>query len=519
MLPWFCASFTGATSCDSEKNFQSGVDLRYPDCRLIRSSRVVTPARRDIDIALALTPTTITTSNKMAKMYIQSVISYKDSWNSVNENHESELNDIVSAFSDYTTGNVILESSERSNPRILWEKALYDRGWQLLDRTHFSSDGRRIPIGNVGPVKNGIGAQISFGFTDTLSRWVFQQSALAVRHSLIRIPVLCAPMSELGRRSGIDRPGFRSPFETHKNQLELLSPLSHGFPFLILGISDQASLTGPDVIELVSDTQAKSDATIIDRCIKFPPEYQQAGLGILNYFSTYLREQYPNEDATISIEQHGLNVRLIIETPGGKSEVIEKALHEYELIVSGQEAPEKFTSNDKIILELRNEIRMFKARVEFSQDIIGIKDKQIDQLLHIVGQGLSKPSPMVIDFKPTINNSNNIQINQNIASALGNIAELVELLPQSSQENLMLTEVAGSLEAIEMESDPASVRKSPAMSKFRRVMEKFLDASDSANTTIEKIENGIDIAKDLGKKYNSIAEWCGLPVIPSALIN
>lgn len=451
-------------------------------------------------------------------MYIQSVISYKGSWNFVNEFHKRELSEIVSAFSDHITGNVILESSERSNPRILWEKSLYDRGWQLLDRTHFSSDGRRIPIGNVGPVKNGIGAQISFGIPDTLSRWVFQQSALAVRHSLIKIPVLCAPMSEFGRRNGNDRTGFRSTFEMHQRQLELLSPLSHSFPFLILGISDQATLTEPSIIELESDAQTKNDTTIIDRCIKFPAEYQQAGLGILNYFSVYLRERYPNEDATISIEQHGLNIRLTIETPDGNSEIVEKALQEYELIVSGQEAPEKFTSNDKVILELRNEIRMFKARIEFKQDVIGIKDKQIDQLLSLVGQGLAKPSPLVIDLKSTINNSNNIQFNQNISSALGGIAELVELLPQSSQENLMLAEAAGSLEGIEMEQDPALVRKSPAMSKFRRVIEKFLDASDSANTAITKIENGLNIAKDLGKKYNSIAEWCGLPVIPSVLI-
>lgn len=452
-------------------------------------------------------------------MYIKGVISYKGSWDFVNEHHEGELKDIVCAFSDCITGNVIIESIERANPRALWDKALYDRGWQLLDRTHFSSDGRRIPVGNIGPVKDGIGAQILLGLSDVLSRWVFQQSALAVRHSLIRIPTLCVPMNEFGRRDSNERYMMRNTFELIQKQLELLSPLSHGFPFLILGISDQAALTKPYVNEIESDTQIKGDSTIIDRCIKFPPEYQQAGLGILNYFSVYLREQYPNADATISIEQHGLNVRLIIETPGGKSETIEKALHEYELILSGKEEPQKFTNNDKVILELRNEIRIFKARVEFNQDIIGIKDKQIDQLLNLVGQGLSKPSSLVIDFKPAINNSNNIQVNQSISSALGNIAELVELLPKSSQENLMLTEVAGSLEAIEMESDPALVRKSPAMSKFRRVIEKFLDASDSTNAAIKKIESGLDIAKDLGKKYNSVAEWCGLPVIPSALVN
>nr|WP_181375211.1 hypothetical protein [Polaromonas sp. H1N]AWD72196.1 hypothetical protein pH1NP1_p019 [Polaromonas sp. H1N] len=452
-------------------------------------------------------------------MYIQKVISYKNSWDSAKKSHQHELDEIVSAFSDYITNNVILEQSERLNPRTIWEKALYDRGWQLVEKTHYSIDGRRIPVGQIGPVKNGIGAQITFGFNDTLSRWIFQQSALAIRHSLITLPVLCVLMSESSRRSHNERQMVnRATFEQHQDQLEILSPLSHGFPFLILGISDQAPLVEPQVIEIKSDVQARSEAAIINRCIKFAPEYQQAGLGILNYFGTYLREQYPHEDATISIEQHGLNVRLIIETPNGKSEVIEKALHEYELIVSGKEAPEKFTNNDKVILEMRAEIRMFKARVEFSQDVLGLKDKQIDQLMSLISLGLSKPSPVVIDFKPTINNSNSLIINQNIASALGSISELVELLPQASQENLMLTEVAGSLEAIEMESDPASVCKSPAMSKFRRVLDKFLDASDSANAAINKIENGFDVVKDLARKYNSIAEWCGLPVIPSVFI-
>lgn len=452
-------------------------------------------------------------------MFIQSVISYKNSWDSVKESHKSEIDELVSAFSDYVSGNVILEAQERTNPRLLWEKALYDRGWQVLEKTYYSPDGRRIPVGNVGAMKNGIGAQPTYGMLDTLSRWIFQTSALAVRHGLIKLPVLCVPMSEFLRRNSMERPIGRGPsFESHKNQLELLSPLSHSFPFLILGISDQATFVDPYVIEIESDTAAKNDATIIDRCIKFPPEYQQAGLGILNYFGVYLREQYPGEDATISIEQNGLNVRMIIETPNGESEIIEKALHEFELIVSEKVAPEKFTNNDRVILELRNEIRMFKARVEFSQDVLGIKDKQINQLLELVSQGLAKPAPIVIDFKPIINNSNSIQVNKDLALALGAIEELASLLPQSSDESIMLAEVAGTLETIEEDADPASVRKSPAMSKFRRVVEKFLDVSDGANSAISKIENGIDIAMDMGRKYNSIAEWCGLPVIPSVLV-
>ncbi|WP_312594471.1 hypothetical protein [Comamonas terrigena] len=307
-------------------------------------------------------------------------------------------------------------------------------------------------------------------------------------------------------------------FENNLRQLELLSPLSQKFPFLVLGLAENSQHTQVSVIELASDAGAERAPKQIDRCIKFPPEYQQAGVGILNFFSVYLMERYPYEDASISIEQHGLNVRLIIETASGKSEIVEKALHEYQLIISGKETPEAFTSNDKLILELRSEMRIAKARLDFQQDLIGVKDKQIDKLMSLIGKGLSTPASIAIDFKPTICNTTNIQVNRDISATIGVITELLGSIPNSSPESLMLSEVAGSLEAIESETDASVVRKSAAMSKFRRVLDKLLNVGDEANAALSKIESGLDIAKDLGRKYNGIAEWCGLPTIPSVLV-
>jgi uncharacterized protein YggU (UPF0235/DUF167 family) len=452
-------------------------------------------------------------------MHIQKVISYKNAWQTALDQNKNELIEVVDAFDEYFNSIPPQQAPDHTSPRTSWEMALQSRGWEFSDRFPLASDGRRIPMGNMGPQKNGVGVQIAFSTMDTLSRWIFQQSALAVRHGLFKLPILCVPTSELMRRTIPDRHSIRlNSVENYLRQLELLSPLSHQFPFLILGISDHAAATGPEIIEISSDSVPEKPAKMVDRCIKFPPEYHQAGVGILNFFSTYLLERYPEEDASISIEQHGLNVRLTIETASGESEVVEKALHEFELIVSGKEEPEKFTSNDKLILEIRSEMRIAKSRVEFQQDLIGIKDKQIDRLMSIIGNGLSNPAPIAIDFRPTICNTSNIIVNRDISAALGNIAELLSMVPNSSPENLMLTEVAGSLEVIEAESDAAKVRKSPAMSKFRRVMDKVLDAGDETNVALTKIENGIGVAKDLAKKYNSIAEWCGLPVIPSVLI-
>lgn len=91
-------------------------------------------------------------------------------------------------------------------------------------------------------------------------------------------------------------------------QLEMLAPLSHQYPFLVIGYSNHNVSIAPEIIELESDSYVERDNSVIDRCIQFPPEYHQAGLDILNYFGTYLREQYPEENASVRIEHRALRL-------------------------------------------------------------------------------------------------------------------------------------------------------------------------------------------------------------------
>jgi len=449
-------------------------------------------------------------------MYIEKVISYKNAWLEVNTKHSDELAEILAALNDVISRNVQVDSGG-ATPREAWEKSLYERGWELIDRTHYSTDGRRINVGRLGPTKSGLSATFPFSSFDHLSRWLFQQSTLAVKHDLIKIPIMLVPTREFARE--LERHLMRrETFEGNLGQLEMLAPLSHQHPFLVIGYSNQSVINGPEVIELESDSYVATDNSVIDRCIEFPPEYHQAGLDILNYFGTYLREQYPEENAAVKIEQNGLNVRMVIETEDGKSETIEKALHEYELIISGAEPPEKFAKSEKLVLELRNELRIAKFRLESQQDLIGMQNGRIDQLLDIVGSGLSRESQVSIDFKPEISLSNNITINQDIAAALSNVNELMEELPRSNDAYLALSELEGSLAAIESNNDPESVRRSPAMSKFKRLIDKATESGSELNSAIKSVESGWSVFSDLAGKYNKVAEWCGLPVVPSALI-
>lgn len=458
------------------------------------------------------------------KMYINKVISYRHAWDEVISKHGDDLSEIMSTLESlYNEDSEARMKSERISLKEVWNMMMYEKDWEIIDRVHYSTDGVRLSVGNIGPTRNGLSATVPYGLTDNVSRWIFQYSTIAIKYGLIKIPLLLVPMREfangIGNLGGVSSSfARRESFEMSLGQLEIITPLSHPYPFLIIGFSNRKADDGVDVIELSSDSLKDENDAVIDRCIEFPPEYHQAGLDILNYFGTYLREQYPEEKATVKIEQKGLNVRLIVETSDGRCDVVEKALHEYELIITGEEPPEKFSNNDKLILELRNEIRIAKFRLEAQQDMIGMQNNKIDQLLNIVGLGLSQRNNVTVDFKPTITLSNSVVINQEVTAAVDKINDLLNELPESNEAYFPLKELESSLISIETESNQDSVKKSPAMRKFKRLVENVLESGSVLNTAICKAEKGWELFSDLAGRYNKLAEWCGLPVVPSFFI-
>ncbi|MGR5284912.1 hypothetical protein ACP3V5_06310 [Vibrio maritimus] len=263
---------------------------------------------------------------------------------------------------------------------------------------------------------------------------------------------------------------------------------------------------------------ALSSTSMIERCIEFPPEYHQAGVGILSYFSSYLAKQYPENKARVRIEQSGNSVRMVVEGEDGSLETIEKALHEYELIVTGEEKAERFVNNDITLIELKSELRMAKYRIETQQDLLGVQNTRIDKLLELVGSGLSQRNNISIDFKPEISLANTININQNISEVLSSVCELGNELKNIGESNDDLSDIESLLIQLESETDPASVRRSPAMPKLKRFLTQVSEGGSELNTAIDKVRSGVAMCQDLGAKYNKVAEWCGLPVIPSIFV-
>ncbi len=138
----------------------------------------------------------------------------------------------------------------------------------------------------------------------------------------------------------------------------------------------------------------------IRKSIEFPQEYYQTGISILNYFNTILNQKYPDIEASVTIKQEGLNVTMIIETNNGEKEIIEKALTDYGLVVTGRMNASTLLQNSRDVVALENKLELLNTelrmtnrlleseRNQYSQRINSL-EKDIERLNNIVLTGLS----------------------------------------------------------------------------------------------------------------------------------
>jgi hypothetical protein len=177
-----------------------------------------------------------------------------------------------------------------------------------------------------------------------------------------------------------------------------------------------------------------NDALKIERSIEFPPEYWTAGTSIISYFSHILSVKYPDlsvkypdlsvkypdQNIKVRIEQEGLLLRMIIETPTGQTELIEQTLNEYSMVITGKLPPESFLNNPFEVMALKNKLEMTQLELKMSEklftitsngdrgDIVDLKTQvfdlktQVRELQSIIGKGL-QPKDNKSDLPITVN--------------------------------------------------------------------------------------------------------------------
>ncbi|MDN5054455.1 hypothetical protein [Aliarcobacter butzleri] len=445
-------------------------------------------------------------------MYINKVISFRNSWNKLISEYDdiySELNKIVleidlyeiSRNSDETRyGNSFIQ-----NFRKYIEKIFLRYKWKIFN------NGINNMIISIGMYKKNISCKF-INNNDLLNKLIYTQSLLAYKNTDIDLSIVLILDKKVITKY---MPGviFANSvnYEKTLKEFQALQPIGHNAPFLILNLTDEKTIN-IEVAELVAENERKNENIIINRCIEFPPHLKQAGLGILTYFGTIIEQKYPEHNSKVSIEQDGNLVRLVIETESGEKEIIEKVLEEYTLVVTNQKAPEDFLDDKLKIIELKNELNIANARMESSLMLISHKDNTIKDLNNIL-INMSKKEHNI-----TINNNNYLESKNefiiNFPEIISNFKDFVLESQKFPELEMKILDLNESLENLENKKDPEKIKNSTALKKLNEFLNSSIEKGTKIEEFISTVENGYEKVKNIGKKYNSVAKWCGAPIIP-----
>lgn len=189
----------------------------------------------------------------------------------------------------------------------------------------------------------------------------------------------------------------------------------------------------------------------IHREIKFPPEYQQAGLAILHYFSEVLAQKYPDKPISVSIKQIGVRVVLEITTPDGTVEQIERVLEQYGMVVQGAMRPNDFLDDPIAAMRLTQKLELVKLELKQTREILQLQkdysgarikslEDQISTLTNIVGAELRSRESLLAAFTAASNS--------NIQELAPRVLELLSTLSKATADR-NASEVAATLENLE----------------------------------------------------------------------
>jgi hypothetical protein len=267
----------------------------------------------------------------------------------------------------------------------------------------------------------------------------------------------------------------------------------------------------------------------IERSIEFPPEYWTAGNSILSYFSHILSVKYPDQNIKVKIEQEGLLLRMIIDTPEGKTETIEQTFTDYIMVISRKLPPESLLTDPFEVMALKNKLQIAEMELRISREnFAAFKDdsrQRIDSLEVKVNQFYSlfgkmienlPHNPIYMNQFTNHNQNSNIanlanqindhgqqnanHFNQNrdkntaeILKIINNLRQISSQFPPQNQEDILID-----LEDVETElQKPESDRNLP---KLKKRLMALLTASTIIAAPVANLTDFTNNITDLAQK-------------------
>lgn len=119
----------------------------------------------------------------------------------------------------------------------------------------------------------------------------------------------------------------------------------------------------------------------------------------------------------------------------------------------------------------------------------------------------------------SVQNTVMIQIKNSINELQGTINDLKdELVYENPALEKEFEKLERSTEKLNQAQTKEEIIQSGAMNRLKRFLEEIQDTGSELGKAVQCVKYGVGIAQEIGEKYNSIAQWCGLPVIPKIFL-
>jgi hypothetical protein len=294
------------------------------------------------------------------------------------------------------------------------------------------------------------------------------------------------------------------------NEFSALSPISHGqeekfkqlkynelpnrtkriFEETTLDFSIHEFPNEQDAEEFVSRLHSDFEKMgqkirVVERYIEFKHEELTAGFSIIGNFNNFLNEHYPEQEATVKIEQNEKKLKLTVETIKGEKSVIEKALTEY------TDTLHKTNASDDKNSELINTI-----------NIVASSNNSLIETISTLSKGLNN------DIQVTVNNSIVVNIDRIKGQTVARLNELVEevikLKPEANDIEELTKEVETIKDSLKSITDKKKLEQSSSLSKLERLLTNAKKKGTSLNNIVKTSKECLKIVDELGTTINSI---------------
>jgi GTPase SAR1 family protein len=232
------------------------------------------------------------------------------------------------------------------------------------------------------------------------------------------------------------------------------------------------------------------------------------------------------ENRTISVSVKGLEkTNFIAEMRGTLNDIFnsyksDKPELQYRIERHG-ELPAELETKNQVWLPDRKILNQSNDNVPYYDDITrqNLDLNSVVHLYQITAENLilgGHGNQVLVD-QSTHTTFNFYDCNINLQGDLNDLAQLLTELGEK-EEAKKLENTAKALEQLEQCKSKDEVKKKGLANRLRRVVEDLGDKESKLGKAVKGIENGIEIAQSIAKRYNGFADWMGFPHVPKPFL-